>query len=253
MSLGALGRRLYVALMRTLRRPAAGLGLLGWLERRGRRSRLALWLRSLLAIHDLDDMRALRLPWWTFRAQELVGAFLEARPGARVLEYGSGASTLWLADRAGEVHSVEHDPAAVSVLDPILEATPGVTLHAVPPASGRGPVQSARRGWTGRDFSAYVGTVARIGGSFDLLIVDGRCRLACLAAALPHLAEDGLILFDNHRRARYRAGLAELIATHRLARLDTRGLTTSLPYPDATLLLARDPALLAGLEAVAGR
>jgi hypothetical protein len=74
-------------------------------------------------------------------------------------------------------------------------------------------------------------------------VVDGRARGACLEAALAHLAADGIVVFDNSARKRYRRA----IENSRLAYREFRGLTACLPYPDSTTLLSRDPSMLTGL------
>src|ERR1700712_778935 len=49
----------------------------------------------------------LRVPFWPYAAAEYLEARLPA--GAKVFEYGSGGSTLWLLDHGADVTSVEHD------------------------------------------------------------------------------------------------------------------------------------------------
>jgi hypothetical protein len=60
--------------------------------------RLKHWLTSLTRVHDSLAIAELGVPWWTYRAIDVVDAWMlgRARP-IRVFEYGSGASTLWLA------------------------------------------------------------------------------------------------------------------------------------------------------------
>ena len=99
-------------------------------------------------------------------------------------------------------------------------------------AAAQGALRSERRGWTAYDFRPYVAQVAD-GGPWDLIVIDGRCRAACLEAAI-HTKQNGLILFDNSSRRRYRFAIASSGLTRRL----TRGLTVSLPYPDEASLLA---------------
>ncbi len=48
-------------------------------------------------------------PWLVGEAVDLLTTWL--RPSDVVVEFGSGRSTLWLAERAGSVISVEHDVA----------------------------------------------------------------------------------------------------------------------------------------------
>ena len=226
---------LYVSVMRILRRLARHSGILALLEK-GHPSSARLWLRSLFAIHDVDDMIALDLPWWTFESTELVERFLARRSNASVFEFGSGASTVWLAKRARRVVTVEHDPPWVEAMVPRLGSFDNVTLRT--PLLGDGlseaAMRSGRRGWRAHDFRPYVAEVAS-GGPWDLVVIDGRCRAACLHAAIPHLKRNGIILFDNSDRRRYRSA----IAASGLVRLRTRGMTVALPYPEETSLLAR--------------
>ncbi|MBM7515402.1 class I SAM-dependent methyltransferase [Nocardioides nitrophenolicus] len=212
------------------------IGLLGLLDRWAPRSRLATWLRSLFAIYDLEGLSGLDVPWWTFASADLVDAHLAARPGARVFEWGSGASTLWLARRAAGVHSVEHDGAWADRLRAVLPAHVELTL--VPPvASTRPEVGSRKKGHQGLDFTDYVSAIDATEGVYDVIVVDGRAREACLDHALHRLAPDGLLVFDNVDRRRYRDAIDRLGA--QVTVTTTRGLTPALPYPTRTALLRR--------------
>lgn len=227
-------KRLYVRGARAAATPLRASGVLGRLERRAPRSRAATWAASLFAIHDVEGLGRLDVPWWTFDSADRVGAWLGDRPGARVFEWGSGASTLWLAARAGEVHSVEHHAGWAEVLEPRLPAN--VVLRVVEPVASATPaVPSAKSGHAGLDFSAYVAAIDDVPGDFDLVVIDGRAREACLARAVERLAPGGIIVFDNVDRRRY----VDAIATvqDRFAMTMTRGLTPALPYPTRTALL----------------
>ena len=223
---------LYVRLAHAVGSLLRSLGVLGLLERRP--SRPATWLRSLVAIHDLDELARLDVPWWTFASSDRVAAHLRTRPGARVFEWGSGASTLWLAARAGSVHSVEHDAGWAQALAPRLPAH--VALHVVRPASSPAPaIGSAKPGHAGLDFSAYVAAIDAVDGLFDVIVIDGRAREACLQRAVGRLAPDGVVVFDNVDRRRYREAIGTL--GDRVEVTTTRGLTPALPYPTRTALL----------------
>ena len=118
----------YVAVWRAARVPAERTGLLDALGRST--SRTGRHLRSMFAIHDVADMAALELAWWTYGAIAAVEAHLDAHAGqARVFEYGSGASTLWLGRRAGTVRSVEHDAGFHAFLQPLVEPLPHVEVR----------------------------------------------------------------------------------------------------------------------------
>ena len=230
-------KRLYVFLVRALRGVLRVSGVLGLLDRWARRSRRGLWVRSLLSIYDPAEMLAYDVPWWTFESTDLVERHLRATPDARVFEWGSGASTLWLCRRAGAVISVEHDPAWAAAVRPLLPANATLTVVEPAPATGHDDVLSHKPGFEGLDFAAYVAALESTDGVFDLIVIDGRAREACLPAALERLAPGGLVLFDNVDRERYREAIDA--AGVPLQVQWTRGLTPSLPYPTRTAVIAR--------------
>lgn len=224
----------YIRLVRLVGAPLRAIGLLGVLQRRARGSRRATWLLSLFAIHDVDGLQRLDVPWWTFDSADRVAAWLDDHPGARVFEWGSGASTLWLAARAGSVHSVEHHAGWAEVLSPRLPAN--VDLQVVEAVASTAPVvPSAKPGHAGLDFAAYVAAIDDVPGEFDVVVIDGRAREACLARAVERLAPGGVIVFDNVDRQRYVDAIERV--GDRLAVTMTRGLTPALPYPTRTALL----------------
>ncbi|RMI13290.1 class I SAM-dependent methyltransferase [Cellulomonas triticagri] len=233
-------RGAYVGLWRSARRVADRSGALAALDARGaaRPAGVAAQVRSMFAIHDAADLVALDVPWWTYGAAARVAAHLDALGGsARVLEYGSGASSVWLARRAAHVTSVEHEPGwAALVRDLARDAgvADRLDVREVPPRSTPEPlVPSGRRGEGGRDYAAYVRAIDDVPGELDLVVVDGRARAACLEAATRRLAPGGLVLLDDSQRPRYAAALASCgLDVHRI-----RGWVPSLPYPRESAVL----------------
>lgn len=237
---GQIARSAYVSTSRAVREAARRTGVYDRLDRRYREEPRSVGghLRTLFAIHDVEDLVALDQPWWTYGAIDAVAAHLAALDGkARVFEYGSGASSVWLGRRAAEVHSVEHHAGFAGVMRQVL-AEAGldgtVTLHEVPPTTGEVPVvPSERGGEEGNDYADYVASIDDVPGEFDLVVVDGRARVACLQHAAKRLAPGGIVLFDDTQRPRYRAGLeGSGLQVQRI-----RGWVPSLPYPRETSVL----------------
>lgn len=176
------------------------------------------WFASLFAIYETDRMIALDLPWWNVAATREVESFLAARKEARIFEYGSGASTVWLARRAGEVFTVEHDKVWLDKFARQTESFAHVNLlH----RSIEGGPQK------------YVSAIDEVEGEFDMIVVDGRHRAACLAHASPRLANGGILLFDDSGRSRYRAA----IEGSELCEKRYYGMSYCVPYPDYTSLM----------------
>lgn len=111
---------------------------------------------------------------------------LRLRPEMTVFEYGAGFSTLFFAARCSHVTSVEHDAGWVKQL--IANLPENTSLSHVPLVDGT---------------SEYENAIAIIGGSFDLILVDGRRRVACVTSAVRHVSPTGAIILDNSERPRY--------------------------------------------------
>lgn len=130
------------------------------------------------------------LPWYTYSTI----AFLLSRlpPDIDVFEYGCGLSTLWWMRRARLVISVEHaGPWAESIR---LKAESNVQIIDVP---------------SGQD-EVYANTIASVGWLFDVIIVDGENREACLQLAPNYLKPDGIIILDNSDRPQYHGAISHL-------------------------------------------
>ena len=52
--------------------------------------------------------------------------------------------------------------------------------------------------------------MTQAGGPFDIIVIDGRHRVLCARYALEALKPDGIIVWDNTDRDRYREGYAYL-------------------------------------------
>lgn len=228
-SLGRYARQAYVSSTRATRRGLDRTGLLHRLESHVTPGRFswATHARSMLSIYDAADLARWDLPWWTYPAARSVEEYLTAKQGrARVFEYGAGASTVWLRARADEVISVEHDEEFLPVLGPLLDDTS---------ADGRVLLRPLRSDGQTAEGDRYVGSIDEFDGEFDLVVVDGRERARCVHAALPRLAEGGLILLDDSQRRRYRPALTipGTVVT------EYRGLVPTLPIPRRTAIIRR--------------
>ncbi len=183
------------------------------------------------------------LPWMPFPAI----AWLEAtiRPEMRVFEYGSGGSTLFWARRGATVVSVEHDEAWLARLRQAIPpgARERITLLARPPSPGlAGEFASASPGCAGLCFRDYVLAIEEFpAASFDLVVVDGRARSACLNHAASRVRPGGWLLLDNSERPGYREAVERL--SRQWPRQDFEGLNPYQIDPGRTSVwtLQREP------------
>ena len=146
---------------------------------------------------------------------------------------------MWLEKRAAEVISVENDGEWHTMMSGLVG--PQTDLQHVPAVPSDNPgVASRWWGQRGLDFSNYVNAIEQFPGVFDLIVIDGRARTACLDKALERLTHDGMVVFDNTNRPRYREALQQ--TQGRLEEFMTYGLTPSLPYSTTTSLLKKTTA-----------
>ena len=161
------------------------------------------WYRSLgPGRSPVED----QVPWIVFSAFE----FLERRvePGMRVLEFGMGGSTLYFLRRGCRLTSIEHDPkwkeeVAERLTSSVEESwTP---IHIPPDPSPVAGFCSQQPGFEGLSFQSYALGADRFpDGFFDIVLVDGRARSACIRYALPKVrTEGGILILDNAERPRY--------------------------------------------------
>ncbi len=131
------------------------------------------------------------------------------------LEWGSGKSTAWLAQRFASVVSVEHSESwARETWRDINQQSPpvAVELKLVEPGTWTDH-RPASFGFGGLELTAYV--TAPPVRPYSMVCVDGRARVACLDHVLANglVAPGGVLVLDNSERARYAEAIERVDAT----------------------------------------
>jgi hypothetical protein len=164
------------------------------------------------------DAEGRPLAWYTYAAL----AFLEERirPDMDVFEYGAGNSTLWWGERARTVTSVESSRAWAEHLRPVLPANAELLV-----------VEGDER--------RYAAACRVTGRRYDVVVVDGIARNACVAEAVGALSDDGVVVWDNTERGElYREGFDVLEAAG-FRRIDFGGIGPLNGYGTITTVFYR--------------
>jgi hypothetical protein len=134
-------------------------------------------------------------PWLTAEATKVLEQWLQ--PDHVGVEWGSGRSTRWFAQRVEQLLSVEHHPGWYATVSAQLadEGITNVDYRLVPCEPER--VETAE--WIAAMFrSDYVRAVdAFEPKSVDFALVDGMYRSACALAVIPKLRPGALLIVDN--------------------------------------------------------
>ena len=156
-----------------------------------------------------------RTPWFPYSAIDFLARVVS--PQASVFEWGGGGSTLWFADHAARVTTVEHDRGwygaleqatanlATSVWTPIVcEPDPVSRPDAGGILNGVGySYSSALHPGTFEDYARAIDRFSD--ATFDVVLVDGRARQSCLAHGVPKVRPGGILILDDAERERYQA------------------------------------------------
>lgn len=229
----------YARVVQAVRRFLSRKGVLAKLDAWARRSRTGLWFRSLFSVLDFHDFITLETPWWTLESGREIKSFLESTPHARVLEWGSGASTVWLGALSGYVASVESDANWASMVKGSVGENVEIFTPDIPRRTSANVIRSKRWGFRHLDFTHYVHAIDDIPGQFNLIVIDGRAREACFHHALNRLTPGGVILFDNTNRLRYRRAIKAWKTAVTVSR--SVGLTPIVPWPTETSIIRLEP------------
>ncbi|NEQ36106.1 MAG: hypothetical protein F6K40_07340 [Okeania sp. SIO3I5] len=128
------------------------------------------------------------IPALTKDAVIFLEKFLRQKPNAKVLEFGSGISTVWLSKLTKKLVSIEHDIEWYQKVTNYLEDDNNCY-----------PVDF-------RLLARPYHTVCQEfqGEFFDVIIVDGRDRAKCLEASIRVLKKGGILMVDDAQREKYK-------------------------------------------------
>ena len=165
-------------------------------------------------MHSSETTLSLGLPWMTYDAID----FLEEITSEEkiVFEWGSGGSTLFFAPRCKQVISVEHDKEWSKILkeklqnleinNVILKEISGERIDNfinLNPENAADFISKELKS-AGLSYEKYVKAIDQYNHNyFDIIVVDGRVRNACIKQAIPHVKKGGYLIVDNSDRRYY--------------------------------------------------
>lgn len=178
------------------------------------------WFKSFRTGKSVDQ-HGNPIPWFVYSAIDFLNDRLPN--DASVFEYGAGSSTLWWADRAASIHSVEHN---MKWKEWVKDDLPDhVRLYHRKLGEG------------------YESSVLLAGKKYDIIILDGRNRDKCLGHSLQALSDRGVIIFDDSDWEKYQKTIHYLrslefrqIPFRGMCPIEFKKRETSIFYRDGNLL-----------------
>lgn len=133
--------------------------------------------------------------------------------GGRMLEWGSGTSTGWFAEHlpaGARMLSVEHDRQWFERMRQMTAGLRGIDVRCIPPTGMLGP--NASIGEERPDLLRSYIHAADADGPFDVILVDGVARDACIEHARSLLKPGGTVFLHDAQRPWYDRGKLTLEA-----------------------------------------
>lgn len=124
------------------------------------------------------------IPWMNYSFID----FLEPRLKCtmNVFEYGSGYSTLYLAERVRSVTSIEYDKEWFNKMKEALNDKDNCEVYYYPEPE-----------------KYKVAIKEHDGEAFDIVIVDGRDREECIKHIIPYLGDSGVVILDDSWKTKF--------------------------------------------------
>lgn len=162
----------------------------------------------------------LGLPWITIIAKNYIETFLKTKQKSdiNIFEFGSGGSSLFFLKYSSQVISIEHDKKWFELVNKMVmqKITNGWDVQLIEPepinnysidkldASDPNHYYTTDENYLNCTFKNYASSIDKFPDNyFDLVLVDGRSRPACLYHSLHKVKLGGLLVLDNAEREYY--------------------------------------------------
>lgn len=161
-------------------------------------------------------------PWYTFPAIRFLKDIVSSNH--KVLEYGSGFSSLYFRDKVSQLVTIEHNSEWAEKL---LQENPLLDIHVCRENSGVHPEaknvydnfinstiqirtemydHDLKHGLVNDEFGGYCSMIYQAPEKFyDMVVIDGMARHLCAVMTVEsnRLKDDGIIILDNSDRWQY--------------------------------------------------
>jgi len=150
-------------------------------------------------------MKLRDVPWLTEGAISFLREFIVKNPLPKVLEFGSGASTLWFDKLSSIVISIEHNQEWFNIINPLVSEKTKIIFHKANNIKNPGGQNNIWLDYTDFIDDDYSIEARKFPNDyFDIILIDGRNRVLCCQEARQKLKSKGLIVLDNSERNAYK-------------------------------------------------
>ncbi len=176
------------------------------------------WIQSVKRMKPVDN-NFNQVPWMNYQTINFIKE--RFKKDFNMFEYGSGYSTIFYANIVNRITSIEYN---IDWYNKIKNEIPN----------------NAKLIYENKfNSDCYIFAVKNDDVLYDVIIIDGRSRVACLEACIDQLSERGVIFFDDSERDRYRKYF-DIAYKRGFRSLDFQGIKPVEPELSCTTIFYRD-------------
>ena len=179
------------------------------------------FFKNIFYLYDLEKMINDDLCWWSYSIQKELPFILNNYKIKNILEYGSGSSTVYFSKRKYNITSVEYDNDWFNKIKLILNKYKSTKIYLI-----KEDINIQREYVSKKNFKSYKNYAEfplSLNEKFDLIIIDGRVREKCLEISPKLLSTNGIIIFDDTERTRYKKSINKFIYMYGYKKKDFSG------------------------------
>lgn len=189
---------------------------------------IKIWQEDFAIERSMDeqvctDKDGQALPWYTYPAIEYLSELDYSQKN--IFEFGCGYSSLFWANRAKQVTSIEDNPEWFEKWQKEFKK-PNLSIY----------LRS--------EGEAYYSAICENPLKYDVIIIDGKCRAECAASAVSKLNKGGMIILDDSDRVNTSQEYIDairILKENNLIQIDFYGFCPLNNYTKTTsLFLSRD-------------
>ena len=176
------------------------------------------WIQSVKRMEPVDN-NFNQVPWMNYQTINFIKE--RFKKDFNMFEYGSGYSTIFYANIVNRITSIEYN---IDWYNKIKNEIPN----------------NAKLIYENKfNSDCYIFAVKNDDILYDVIIIDGRSRVACLEACIDQLSERGVLFFDDSERDRYRKYF-DIAYKRGFRSLDFQGIKPVEPELSCTTIFYRD-------------
>jgi len=176
------------------------------------------WFESFNKNQSIDG-HSKPIPWFTYPSIDFIAPRLNNN--IKVLEFGSGNSTIYFASKVSKVYSVEHNKLWFDIVSKSKPVNAEILLSKTDNPDD------------------YLSVSEKLDMKFDIIVIDGLHRNDCLINSINFLSQNAVVILDDSERNEYQKGIG-FLQSKDFRKLDFWGIAPTVLFKKCTSIFYKN-------------